>query len=144
MTKEVCGYLEQVDDDCDSCKRNAKSKPRPAVGLPRASKFNEILTIDLKHYEDDGNKYILYMIDMFSRFVAALFIADKQPSSVGVAILEKWLSVFGRIEVIHSDRGGEFCCDELADIAEYLGVRSSFTAAYSPHQNGLNEEPCYM
>ena len=43
------------------------------------------------------------------------------------------------MNTIHSDRGGEFNCQELADIAEYLGVRSTFTAAYSPNQNGLNE-----
>ena len=53
--------------------------------------------------------------------------------------MEKWIAVFGRMDMIHSDRGGEFCCEELADIAEYIGVRSSFTAASSPHQNGVNE-----
>ena len=45
----------------------------------------------------------------------------------------------GLMNFIHSDRGGEFCCEELTEIAEYLGVRSTFTAAYSPNQNGTNE-----
>ena len=44
-----------------------------------------------------------------------------------------------RCDFIHSDRGGEFCCEELTEIAEYLGVRSTSTAAYSPNQNGTNE-----
>ena len=45
----------------------------------------------------------------------------------------------GRMNVFHSVRRGEFCCDELTSTAEYLGIKSSFTAAYSPNQNGMNE-----
>ena len=33
----------------------------------------------------------------------------------------------------------EFCCDELTSVAEYLGIKSTFTAARSPNQNGHNE-----
>ena len=43
------------------------------------------------------------------------------------------------MDTLHSDRGGEFCCEELTNVAEYLGVKSSFTAADSPNQNGINE-----
>ena len=53
------------------------------------------------------------------------FITDKKPSTVGAKIMEKWVSVFGRMDVPHRDRGGEFCCTELTDAAEYPGVRSS-------------------
>ena len=139
LTKEVRGYLEDVEENCQGCRLNAKSKPRPSVGLPRASAFNQIVTLDLKEYNYGRHKYILYMIDMFSRFLVALFIPDKNPATVGVGILEKWLNTFGRMNTVHSDRGGEFCSQELSDIADYLGVRSTFTAAYSPNQNGLNE-----
>ena len=139
LTKEVHGYLEEVEENCKGCRLNAKSKPRPSVGLPRATGFNQIVTLDLKEYNNGRHKYILYMIDVFSRFLAALFISDKNPATVGAGILEKWLNTFGRMNTLHSDRGGEFCSQELADIADYLGVRSTFTAAYSPNQNGLNE-----
>ena len=125
MTKEVSGYLESVEENCDSCKVNRKQKPKPAVGLPRASKFNEIVTMDLKQYEELNFKYILYLVDMFSRFMVAAFIADKKPSTVGAVILEKWVSVFGRMKTLHSDRGGEFLNEELADVADYLGVIST-------------------
>ena len=53
--------------------------------------------------------------------------------------MEKWVAAMGLMDFVHSDRGGEFCCEELTEIAEYLGVRSTFTAAYSPNQNGGNE-----
>ena len=58
---------------------------------------------------------------------------------MGAFILEKWISVFGRMNTIHSDRGGEFLNEELTNVSEYLAVRATQTAANSPNQNGMNE-----
>ena len=138
-SEKVRDSLEDIESKCRSCKVHRKAKPAPKVSLPRTSKFNEIITLDLKEYTDGNNKYILYIIDMFSRLTVGVFIPNKKPSTVGEKIMEKWIAPMGRMETLHSDRGGEFCCDELTSIAEYLGVKSSFTAARSPNQNGLNE-----
>ena len=43
------------------------------------------------------------------------------------------------METIHSDRGGEFTNKELTELAEYLNVKQTATAAASPNQNGMNE-----
>ena len=139
MTDKVNGYLEDIDKNCKSCRLHRISKPRPAASLPRSSTFNHVVTMDLKHYEANNYKYILYLIDLFSRLTVGVFISDKKPETVGAKIMEKWIAVFGRMDTLHSDRGGEFCCEELTSVAEYLGVRSSFTAADSPNQNGVNE-----
>ena len=56
---------------------------------------------------------------MFTRLTVGVFIQKKLPSIVGEKMMEKWIAVFGRMDMIHSDRGGEICCSELADIAEY-------------------------
>ena len=39
---------------------------KPKVALPRATSFNEIVTLDLKQFR---NKYVLWCIDAFTRFV---------------------------------------------------------------------------
>ena len=139
LTNDVKGFLQDVEKNCKSCKVNKISKPRPMVSLPRASQFNQIVSVDLKQYKNNSYNYILYLVDMFTRLTVGVFIQKKLPSIVGEKMMEKWIAVFGRMDMIHSDRGGEFCCSELADIAEYIGVRSSFTAASSPNQNGINE-----
>ena len=139
MTPEVSGYLEQVESSCKSCKLHKRQQPKPAVALPRATKFNQVVSMDLKQYEEKQYRYILYLVDMFSRFMVAGFIVNKQPSTVGAFMLEKWVSIFGRMNTVHSDRGGEFLNEELTNVAEYLNVRSTQTAAYSPNQNGMNE-----
>ena len=136
---EVKKYLEDVQSSCKSCKVNQKAKPVPKVAFPRATRPNEVVSLDLKDFIDGNDKYILYCVDLFSRFTVGALIRNKKPSTIGAVLMEKWVSVMGVMDFIHSDRGGEFCCEELVEIAEYLGVRSTFTAAYSPNQNGTNE-----
>ena len=60
MTDEVEGYLEEIQDNCRSCKCNRIVKPRPVVSLPRASVFNQVVNVDLK--QEKNFKYILYFI----------------------------------------------------------------------------------
>ena len=36
---------------------------KPKAALPRATSFNEIVTLDMKQY---GNKYVLWCIDVFT------------------------------------------------------------------------------
>ena len=138
-TDEIKNHLDYIELHCRSCKMNQKAQPRPATALPRSSKFNQVVTLDLKKYEDGNYKYILYVVDWFSRLTVGSLIANKMPSTVGAEIMKKWIAPMGKMDMLHSDRGGEFCCEELTEISEYLSVRSSFTAAYSPNQNGVNE-----
>ena len=138
-TKE---HLEEVKRKCDSCLKNQNSKPKPAVALPRASKFNEVVSLDLKEFKkskDPKHRYILYIIDMHTRLTSGVFIPNKLPETVGKEVLNKWISVFCLMETLHSDRGGEFINKELTEVAEYLNVKQTSTAAASPNQNGCNE-----
>ena len=139
MSPEVQSNLKKVYSNCQSCALNKKSNPRTKVALPRAVKFNDVVSIDLKDYKEGEHRYIVYMVDLFSRFTVGSLIPNKNPSTIGSVILEKWIAPMGRMRVLHSDRGGEFNNEELTVLAEYLGVRSTFTAAYSPQQNGVNE-----
>eukprot|EP00253_Pinus_taeda_P003486 PITA_03486 len=44
-----------------------------------------------------------------------------------------------RIKCLRSDRGGEFTSDEFFDFCEEHGIRREFSAARTPHQNGVVE-----
>jgi len=35
-------------DKCEICKKNSKSKPKPAIAIPKAAEFNSIVAMDLK------------------------------------------------------------------------------------------------
>ena len=98
-------------------KVNTNRRPRRVVVLPRATRRNQNVTMDLKEYGD--GLYILYVIDMFTRFTVGVFINNKKAETVSEAVLRKWRSVFGVMEMLHSDGGKEFTmrsCQLLLDI----------------------------
>ena len=143
LTRDILvADLKKVKETCEACQRCEKSKPKPKMAINRAEKFNQVVTMDLKTYdlESKDRKYILYLVDMFSRLTAAKFISSKDPCKIIEVILEKWIGAgYGVMEFLHSDIGGEFSNDELRDVAANLNIKLTTTAAYSPHQNGINE-----
>ena len=58
---EYVDLLEEINKSCDLCKRYTKTPPRPVVGLPMATNFNETVAMDLKQW---NGRWILHIIDM--------------------------------------------------------------------------------
>ena len=133
---EYKDILEGIVKNCEVCKRFSKAPPRSIVSLPLARSFNEIISLDLKHW-DAG--YILHIIDLWSRYTMSVFIAKNLPQLVIDNLMKRWIAIFGTMKGLMSDDGGEFTADEMKEVASMLGVRLLTTAAESPHQNGLNE-----
>ena len=63
--KDLFTELEQIDVNCNTCKRYKKASPRPIVSFPLAKEFNET-AIDLKVYENNKT-YFLHVIDHHTR-----------------------------------------------------------------------------
>ena len=74
MSPEMANIIERVVNDCKVCQQFQKSVARPRVTLPKASSFNEVVTLDLKEF---GSKYILWMIDSFNKFIQGKLINNK-------------------------------------------------------------------
>ena len=139
LKSETKQKLEKIRNSCTSCQLFRNRVPAPAVAIPRATRVNQILTVDLKEWDTGKHRYILYFVDMFSRFLLAVFVPNKQAATIGEALLEKWVSIFGPPGTCHSDRGGEFLNEDLTQLCEYLNSKQTATTAYSPNQNGCNE-----
>ena len=108
------------------------------VAITKTFFLNDIVTIDLKEYGEGPRKYVMYAKDNFSRLTVLQFIADKKAETIGQFLLEKWISVFGRMQTLHSDRGGKLVNSEISRLAEYLDDKISNTTAYSTNQKGSN------
>lgn len=128
--------IKDVSQSCDVCKIYKKPSPRPAVGMPLACDFNEVVALDLKFFH---GHIILHLIDHVSRFSAASLIKSKKPNAIIDAIFKIWISVFGPPKRFLSDNGGEFVNGEFLDMCEAYGIVVLTTAAESPWSNGLCE-----
>merc|ERR1712105_210462 len=84
--------IEKVLDDCGICKRYSRAKSKPSVAIPRATDFNSIVSIDLKSV---GNKYILWMICTFTKFIKGAVVNDKNPETIIKALHNSWCMDIG-------------------------------------------------
>ena len=133
---EYMQLMNKVYDRCDRCKEFARTPPRPVVSLPMASKFNEVIAMDLKAW---GSRWILHLIDMFSRYSISVFVSRKTKETIIDNIITQWIAYFGVMKKVLSDNGGEFRNDEMREVCSILEVEVLTTAAESPFQNGLCE-----
>lgn len=130
-------HLDNIISQCVGCIKKKRNPAKPVVGLPMAKEFNEKVAIDLKKW---NNKYILHMVDMFSRLTISCFIERKTPREVIDKIMEKWIGYFGVMRCILNDNGGEFTGNEIKEVKDILNVVDLTTGAESPWMNGLCEK----
>ena len=128
--------IDSIIDGCEGCVLKRKTPDRPIVAMSMANDFNQILSVDLKIWKD---KYILYMIDVFTRFTVGEIIKNKQPETIVQTIMRNWIKYFGIMGGIISDNGGEFTSHLMNEVTSQIGVFHHTTGAESPWQNGCNE-----
>ena len=129
--------------NCQVCAVESKRNSLPKTAIPRASNFNQLVTMDIKYNTKFSNKatpYILNIIDAFTRYRSAVFIPNKSATTVVEAFLTNWIRIFGRPSGVHFDRGTEFVNSEMQALCEKYSIKVTMTATHSPNQNGLNEK----
>lgn len=133
----VQSCINEIYASCDICIQTARTPSRPIVCMPMASEFNEIISLDLKIWR---GKYILHIVDLFTRYSVSCFLPNKEPKSVVDHLMLHWIAYFGHPDkAILNDNGGEFVGKEMVELKNYLNVRSITTGAEAPFQNGLCE-----
>ena len=88
-----------------------------------------------------GKKYILVMVDDYSRYAWVAFLRNKSEAfinfkDIGLKIQnEKWYP----IERIRSDKGREFDNSDFLEFCHSLGIKHEFSAPSTPQQNRVVE-----
>ena len=134
---ECIGILKNIVSNCETCIRYSRPKPKPAVGLPMASTYNETVAVDL--HELEPGVWYLHIIDHFTRFSAGSIVTTKKPKEIVKHLIHRWISVHGPPHRLFSDNGGELNNEEMRDMSEKFNIELKTTAAYSPWSNGLLE-----
>ena len=87
----------------------------------------------------NGERYILGIIDNFSRFVSLIPLKQATGVDVAKALYKRWITVFGSPESIHSDRGTEFENEVIRDLCTLFNIRKSKSSPYYPKGNSMIE-----
>ena len=130
-------------ETCLSCQHRKTSRrpPKLPVGHRPVTRSFQCVAIDLVEYKSmsEGNRYILSVIDHFTRFVILIAIKNKEATTIVRNLVERVFSVFGPPETLHSDRGSEFENVLVKELQRVFGYKKTRTAAYLPQGNSVLE-----
>jgi hypothetical protein len=138
-------YTELWCKTCPIClatKRKHPSKLQIPVGTITASKTFELVSIDLWEagvLSDRGHKYVLTVIDGFSKYAFAIPIKNKTAITIATKLYKHVFSKFGYPERLHSDNGLEFVNAVLNGLCDLLKIEKTSTTAYHPQGNAFAE-----
>ena len=139
----MCKDIAQFVRSCHSCAASKVQKHNRAT----LSQFPQP-TARLQHVHVDivgplpvsrGYKYLLTVIDRYTRWPTAIPMSRISAEDCTDAFLSGWVSLHGAPEIVTSDRGRQFTSNLWKDTLHMLGSKVQRTTAYHPQANGMIE-----
>ncbi|XP_064383224.1 uncharacterized protein LOC135348618 isoform X3 [Halichondria panicea] len=140
MVEEIREYVK----NCSQCQRmnpafvKTNAKLHPISVQPKVWHQVGIDLIGPLPITPNGSKYVVTLVDYFSKWAEAAPLPDK--TAFGVAMfLYNLFCRFGFCEVLISDQGREFVNQVNTELFRFTGTEHRVTSAYHPQTNGLTE-----
>ncbi|XP_055874670.1 uncharacterized protein LOC129924424 [Biomphalaria glabrata] len=134
--------VRQTIQQCRTCNRIKPQFYKEFAGtLIKATQPFERISVDFKGPLPSAtrNKYLLTMIDEYSRFPFAFPCPDMTSKTV-IKCFDQLFFLFGTPSYIHSDRGSSFMSTETTEYLHSKGIATSRTTPYNAKGNGQIEK----
>ncbi|GJV57949.1 integrase, catalytic region, zinc finger, CCHC-type containing protein [Tanacetum coccineum] len=136
----------EKDHLCSACQlgksRKATHKPKTINTITEVlHTLHMDLCGPLRVQSINGKKYILVIVDDYSRFTWVKFLRSKDETPAFVINLLKQLQVGlnKTVRFVRTDNGTEFVNKDLTDFYESVGITHEKTVPRTPQQNGVVE-----
>ena len=138
------GFFKSVEEFCRSCEVCAKNKTVPRPRSP----MKPIEVVPIPFYmigvdlvgplqtTSQGNKYILSVIDYYTKYAEAIALPNQEAVTVAKA-LEDVFTRHGMPSVLLTDQGKNFESKVVASLCEMFGIEKRRTTGYHPQTDGL-------
>lgn len=129
---------------CLACTRRKTSRPlRAGFKTPALASYpNETLVLDIIgefHKSIGGNKWVLTMMDQFTKWPVAVAIPDRRSETIAKAIFKYWICEKGVPFRVVSDQGRELISKGMKQLCAKMGIAKKETAGYNPTGNSTIE-----
>ena len=140
MGAEIENYCKTCPT-CNQVNLPHNLKPVPLQSLEPPKFFNDRVHFDLMGPLplDGGHKWLMVVIDAFSKWVELIPLSDKQAETTANAFFSQWICRYGVPRKVVSDRGTEFACSEFDKLASTMGFDHSLASRGHAQSNGLVE-----
>ena len=86
-----------------------------------------------------GNRYILSVMDYFSKWVETIPLPNIEAATVARAFVDQWVCRYGVPTTVHTDQGRQFEAALFKDICNLLDIHKTRTAPFNPRSDGMVE-----
>ena len=129
---------------CDKCSRGKKinKTPRAPMRKYHAGEPMERIHVDILGpltLSSQQNKYILVMIDQFTKWIELAAIPEQSAETVAKVFVEEFICRMGCAQHVFSDQGKNFESQLFHQVCELLQMAKSRTTPYRPSANGQVE-----
>ena len=136
--------VKEVVGTCIECQqtKTMTTKTKEENVKITASEIFEKVYIDICgpwHETVRRERYILGMIDHFSKYISLTAIKRQDEETIVQTILQKWILKFGAPKEIHVDCGRSFEAKKVREMLEARGVKMIFSSPYHHNTNGIIE-----
>ena len=139
MYKDVRAYIAS----CDKCQRHKMTAKGKSLigGHPMGAAPFDLVACDLMAMpvSAEGNRYVLVVVDYFTRFATAVALRDKTAATVAEALVVKVFLIHGPPRRLLTDNGSEFRNELLDEVCGYLKTKKFYTSPYHPQTDGVVE-----
>ena len=95
--------------------------------------------VGLMHFTSKGNKYILTMQCLLSKYCIRVQLPDATAKCTAKALVKRFVCVYGCPKVILTDQGKIFLINLMRILAKSLRIQQLKTTAFHPRTNGSLE-----
>ncbi|XP_023205547.1 uncharacterized protein LOC106700194 [Xiphophorus maculatus] len=140
MGSDLHKYIQQ----CPQCKGLKSSSPSKKAKLQsyQAGAPMDRLHLDILGpfpISSSGNKYILVIMDQFTRWVEAFPVPDQGAETTARMLVNNFLARFGAPLELHTDQGRNFESVLFKKICQLFQISKTRTTPYHPASNGQVE-----
>lgn len=136
-----------IEDYCRACaicaenkRRTRKKEPLIPMQLdahePRCAISMDIATLP---WSSGGYRYVLIIVDLFSKFIEAVPMYDQSAEAVKESLLQGWIHRHGIPQVLLSDQGRNVDGRVIRELCSQYGIDKRHSSPYHPAGDGEAE-----
>ena len=131
----------EVVRTCPECQLGkdykARHVPKGHISSPGPWETISIDIVGPLPVDGKSNRYIVTMMDVYSRYLIATPVRNHRASTVSRCLYESVVAYFGAPRSILSDRGAEFTGMIWESLTQMLGAKIKLTSPYYPQGNSV-------